>query len=162
MAMFKKEEEVMVDNYNETVETNEYGKAAEVAYITSGTKIVGDIIAEGHLVMEGKIDGNVSVDGNLVLRGSTTGEIVAGSIIANCYNVKSNLTVRENIIVNEDSEIDGDIDCQNVTVRGTVKGNVTASGNVFLKSTAVVEGNIKAPNLAMESGAKVKGKIDIA
>lgn len=168
MALFNKEEEIngvqepVITEPQPVAETAPvtYGNESEVAYITKGTKITGDIISEGSVVMDGEIEGAINADGNVVVHGTTKGDIIADSVLTEQGKVNSNVTARENIIVKEDSVINGDIDCQNITVYGTVKGNINATGTVFLKSTAVVTGKIEAEGIGMEVGATVAVSIE--
>lgn len=136
------------------------GNEMEVAYITKGTKITGDIISEGNVVMDGEIEGVINADGSVIIHGATKGDIIADSVLTDNGKVNSNVTARENIIVKADSAVVGDIDCQNITVYGTVKGNINATGTVFLKSTAVVTGKIEAAGIGMEVGATVAVSVE--
>ena len=154
MGIIPEKEEMATEEVLETFDS-------EITYITPGTRIVGDISAEGQLVLDGRVEGNLNVDGGLVLHGSTTGAINAGAVLVDGTAVDSDINAYENVIINEDSVINGNISCQNITVKGIVNGNITATGTVFVMSRAMINGGISASNVGIEIGAKVSGKIDI-
>lgn len=131
----------------------------EIAVITPTTKIEGNIQTEGHLVMSGKITGNITSKGNLILNGSANGEISCESVVLDSCNTSSNIKANMNVIVKEGTTVTGDITCKGITVMGSVIGNIKAD-TVFLKKTSTVKGDVSAKQFMMESGAKLRGKVD--
>ena len=134
---------------------------SEVAFISSSTKIDGNITTQGHLVLNGDIQGATTVKGNLVLNGTTRGEISCDSLLADAASSSSNVTALNNVVIKKDTAITGNINCKNITVYGTVHGDIIAKGSVVLKSTAVVNGNISAARIGIESGAKLAGAVSV-
>jgi len=65
------------------------------------------------------------------------------------------------LIVGETGEIDAEIRSARVIVSGTVVGNVQASAQIVLHKSARVEGNLSTPSLLVETGAVLKGHIDM-
>lgn len=78
--------------------------------ISAGTKITGDIAAEGDIRIDGYLKGNIRTKGRLVIgtSGSIEGEIVCGSIeIAG--NFKGRLTSSELLTMKATAVVNGEI-----------------------------------------------------
>ena len=54
-----------------------------------------------------------------------------------------------------------DLVAKSVTISGEVRGNVTAMATVALLATGSVEGNVTTPQLIMEDGAVLRGRVDV-
>ncbi len=133
----------------------------EIGFISSGTKIEGNITSTGHLVLNGEVTGSTVVDGNVVLNGVALGDIECSSLLIDKATSNSNITATNNVIVKAGTVVTGNVNCKNITVYGTVEGDIVAKGGVVLKSSAVVNGNIDAARIGIESGAKLKGAVNI-
>ena len=165
MGLFDKEEQTKVES--EVTEREVFPveepaapePAAEVAVISSTTKIEGNITTDGSIVVNGDVQGNVTTKGNLVLSGNTTGEIYCNSILVETAESNSDIIAEENIIVAEGTVINGNINCRNISISGSICGDVTATGCVILKATANVKGDITAKQIGIECGAVVNGKL---
>lgn len=59
------------------------------------------------------------------------------------------------LIIERDGMIDGDIDCFDLEVYGTILGKIESKGNVTIYSCAKITGDIKATNLIIKAGAEV-------
>lgn len=92
-----------------------------------------------------KVDGKFSGEGDLVVEG-----ILVGSL-----TTKNNLKVGQNAIV------DANIRANNAFISGKVKGNVNVKGKLEITGTAIILGDIKAQILSIESGALIKGNLDM-
>ena len=168
MGLFDKEE-IKVDIVEKTpaepvVEDEpvvEESPAAEVAIISSTTKIEGNITTDGSIVINGDVQGNVTTKGNLVLSGTASGEIYCNSILIEADESDSDIIAEENIIIAEGTVVNGNINCRNISVRGTVCGDISSNGSVFLKSTAKITGDITAKQIGMECGAVINGNVAI-
>lgn len=166
MGLFDKEEvkdEVMEQPQETFTAAPEEPKEeeTEVAVISSTTKIEGNITTAGSIVVNGDVQGNVSTKGNLVLSGNTTGEIFCSSILIDTKESNSDIIAEENILIAEGTTVNGNINCKNISISGTVVGDVSATGCVILKASSNVKGNITAKQVGIECGAVVNGKVTI-
>ena len=91
------------------------------------------------------VKGDVVSTEDLVIDGQVTGTIELGD---------------HGLTIGQSASVVADLAAKTVTISGQVKGNVISTGRVELKSTARVEGDISAPNLVMEDGANLSGKVD--
>jgi cytoskeletal protein CcmA (bactofilin family) len=57
--------------------------------------------------------------------------------------------------------INGNINAQNVVVRGKIKGNVVANDKIEIKANTELFGDISASKLAMEEGVTFVGRTEI-
>lgn len=78
--------------------------------ISEGTKIKGDIIANGDIRIDGELMGNISAKGRLVIgpKGKIEGQILCNNIEISGY-VKGKVTAGELINMKATSQIIGDI-----------------------------------------------------
>jgi cytoskeletal protein CcmA (bactofilin family) len=78
--------------------------------ISEGTKIKGDIIANGDIRIDGDLMGNISAKGRLVIgpKGKIEGQIMCNNIEISGY-VKGKITASELINMKSTSQIVGDI-----------------------------------------------------
>jgi cytoskeletal protein CcmA (bactofilin family) len=93
--------------------------------ILIGTEIIGDIISNGDMRIDGKVNGSIKIQGKLV--------------------------------VGEKGEVDGDIQCANATLAGTIKGRVNVTELLSMLTTAKIEGDVLTGKLSVEPGAEFTG-----
>ena len=70
------------------------------------------------------------------------------------------LVMGHGLVVARHALVHGDILAEIVTVRGAVKGNVTAARRIRIASSARVEGVVAAPEVVIEDGACLTGRVD--
>jgi cytoskeletal protein CcmA (bactofilin family) len=70
---------------------------------------------------------------------------------------KGKLVTAETVYIGESAKIDGDIEAENVIIKGNVKGNVTARMKIHLTSTSKLEGFMIAQNFIIDKGAFFSG-----
>lgn len=76
--------------------------------------------------------------------------------------IEGTVALQQNQLTIEESGLmAGDVQVQNITVRGEHAGNTTASGKVHLDASAKVLGDVKTPRLVVADGAKFKGNIEM-
>ena len=92
-----------------------------------------------------KVEGDFKGEGDLVIEGVLIGNI----------KTKNNLKIGSHAI------IQANISANNAFISGKVKGNIHIKGKLELSSTALILGDIKTQVLSMESGALIKGNIDM-
>lgn len=129
----------------------------EVAVITAGMKITGDMVSDGSMDVIGIIQGNIDIMGKL----NVTGEIVGNSKAAEFYAENAKITgeVRSegSIKIGQSSVIIGNIFANSAVIAGAVKGDIDVHGPVILDTTAIVMGNIKSKSVQINNGAVIEG-----
>jgi cytoskeletal protein CcmA (bactofilin family) len=106
---------------------------------------VGDVVSEGDVVVEGKIEGNLKVHSLSVQEGAIAGDVDASG----------------NVIVAENSSIDGDIKAERIEVNGKIVGNLQSATKIILNPHSTIEGNVAAATLSMLEGAELSGSISV-
>jgi len=96
-----------------------------------GTRIVGDVIFDSGLHLDGRVEGSVvAVPGTPAV-----------------------------VTVGTHGSVQGNVEAPEVIVEGSVEGNVFASERVVLGPTACVVGNVVYKLIEMAGGAEVNGKL---
>lgn len=130
-----------------------------VGIIADGITIEGNIIADDSLVINGNVNGNVIATNDLRVTGEVTGDICANTIITNGAKIKGNINSKNEVIIEENSIIIGDITGINIKVSGAIKGEIHADEQLTLKKSAIVMGNIESKNIELLPNAVLDGKI---
>lgn len=133
-----------------------------VTVISKGTVIVGDIKSDSDIEMFGEITGNVTTTGNVKINGKQAGDVQGSSINLFSCIVKGNMNAAEDINVDSDSVVVGDIKCGNLTIDGKLKGNIHVMGNVSCEGNAIILGDIASTTISINSGAKIKGNLEVS
>lgn len=76
-------------------------------------------------------------------------------------HVKGKVVSDNTLIVGESGNVEADIDCGVVSIKGTVKGRVSARQRIELLSGCRVQGTLLAPRLLIEEGAFFQGDCDM-
>lgn len=92
-----------------------------------------------------RVEGDFKGEGDLVIEGSLVGTL----------QTKNNLKIGQNAMV------EATIRANNAFISGKVKGNISVKGKIEITGTAVILGNIKAQIISIESGALIKGDLDM-
>ena len=66
------------------------------------------------------------------------------------------------ITVEAGAQVTADITASSIVIGGSVKGALTAAERIAIRSGAEVDGDLKAPRIAIDEGAIVTGKVEIA
>jgi cytoskeletal protein CcmA (bactofilin family) len=75
--------------------------------------------------------------------------------------VKGRIVSENNLIIGETGEIEAEIDCGVVSIRGKVVGQVRARQRIELLSGSQVFGTLSTPKLSVEEGALFQGDCDM-
>lgn len=95
---------------------------------------------------------------NQIMAGTTlTGDVICDGNIRIDGSLKGNLVAKGKVVIGESGFVDGEINCQNADISGTVKAKVTVSELLSLKSSAKLSGDISTNKLAIEPGATFTG-----
>lgn len=102
-----------------------------------------------------------SADGsgtNQVLFGTTiNGDIVCDGNIRIDGILNGSLHAKGKVVIGPSGVIEGEVNCQNADISGTVKAKVTVAELLSLKATAKLSGDISTNKLAIEPGANFTG-----
>jgi len=101
--------------------------------------------AKNVLASDVEIKGNLKFSGELTFDGKIDGEIQTDGI----------LNLGDSAVVN------GNINAQNVVVRGKVNGNINAKEKIEIKTKAELFGDIRASKLSVEEGVTFVGKTEV-
>lgn len=129
----------------------------EVAEITKGTCITGNIESDGSVNLYGKIKGDIKCKGKLIVTGRITGTSQAREIFANNAKVEGDVHSSGTIKVGNGSVIVGNIYATSAVIGGAVRGDIDVHGPVIVDGTAVVQGNIKSRSVQINNGAVIEG-----
>ncbi|HWD94059.1 MAG TPA: polymer-forming cytoskeletal protein [Verrucomicrobiae bacterium] len=97
------------------------------------------------LASDVEIKGNLKFSGELTFEGKIDGEIQTDGV----------LNLGDSAIVN------GNINAQNVVVRGKVNGNINAKEKIDIKTKTELFGDIRASKLSVEEGVTFVGKTEV-
>lgn len=97
------------------------------------------------LASDVEIKGNLKFSGELTFDGKIDGEIQTDGI----------LNLGDSAVVN------GNINAQNVVVRGKVNGNINAKEKIDIKTKTELFGDIRASKLSVEEGVTFVGKTEV-
>ena len=159
-------EEVIEEPVEEVVDTVEekFGNdndsdipSDEVAEITKGTSIVGNIESDGSVNVYGKIKGDITCKGKLMVTGRVVGTSNAREIFANNAKIEGDVHSDGTIKVGNGSVIVGNVYATSAVIGGAIKGDIDVKGPVIVDGTAVVQGNIKSRSVQINNGAAIEG-----
>jgi cytoskeletal protein CcmA (bactofilin family) len=97
------------------------------------------------LASDVEIKGNLKFSGELTFEGKIDGEIQTDGV----------LNLGDSAVVN------GNINAQNVVVRGKVNGNINAKEKIDIKTKTELFGDIRASKLSVEEGVTFVGKTEV-
>lgn len=132
-------------------------KSSEVATITAGTKINGDIESDGSLEILGTITGNVTCNGKLTITGTIIGNSNADEIYADSAKIEGEINSAGAVKIGLGSVILGNVNATSAVVAGAIRGDIDVHGPVIVDTSAVVMGNIKSRSVQINNGAVIEG-----
>src|ERR1700748_1024154 len=77
-------------------------------------------------------------------------------------SLSGNLFCAEEIVVEQNGILSGNMTAKRCIVSGTINGDIVSTDQMDIKSTAVIRGNIKSAAINIEPGAVINGKVIIA
>ena len=129
----------------------------EVAEITKGTSITGNIESDGSVNLYGKIKGDIKCKGKLIVTGRISGVSHAREIFANNAKIEGDVHSTGTIKVGNGSIIVGNVYATSAVIGGAIRGDIDVHGPVIVDGTAVVQGNIKSRSVQINNGAVIEG-----
>lgn len=88
--------------------------------------------------------------------------LLSDSLILLDERLSGNLFCAEEIVVEQNGVLSGNMTAKRCIVSGTINGDIVSTDQMDIKSTAVIRGNIKSATINIEPGAVINGKIVIA
>lgn len=141
----------------ETMDFEQQTPTDEVASITEGMIVKGDIATTGSLDLVGKITGNIKCLGKLNITGEIAGDSDAAEIYAESARITGEVRSKGSVKVGQSTVIVGNIFGSSAVIAGAVKGDIDVHGPVVLDTTAIVMGNIKSQSVQINNGAVIEG-----
>lgn len=135
-----------------------FSEETEVAVITKGLTIHGDIECVGAVEIYGKVEGNINCEGKLVVCGRVIGNAETTEFFANKANITGDVVSRGSAKIGQGTKLIGNVSAQGAVVAGAIKGNIDVQGPVILDSTAVVMGDIRSRTIQINNGAIIDGR----
>jgi cytoskeletal protein CcmA (bactofilin family) len=93
-----------------------------------------------------KIQGEITGDSDLVVEGEAHGRI---------------RMVNGRVTVAAKGRVNADIEAVEISVEGFVQGGLKATDRVRLGPTSQVQGSVMTPRIAIEDGARLRGKVEM-
>ncbi len=90
------------------------------------------------------IDGNIEGTGHVRIAGRFKGKV----------SIKGDLTIEQG------AHISGEVQAENVVLKGKVEGIIHATSRVQLLETGVLIGDLKASSLTVATGSSMRGKVE--
>ena len=100
----------------------------EVAIITEGTNIKGDITSNGSIDIRGRIEGNVGCRGKLVVTGILEGNSDSSEFFADAAKVEGEVKSSGTVKIGIGSVVIGNITATSAVIAGAIKGDVDVQG----------------------------------
>ena len=141
----------------ETMDFEQQTPTDEIASITEGMVVTGDIQTTGSLELIGKITGNIKCLGKLNVTGEIAGDSDAAEIYAESARITGEVRSKGSVKVGQSTVIVGNIYGSSAVIAGAVKGDIDVHGPVVLDTTAIVMGNIKSQSVQINNGAVIEG-----
>ena len=99
---------------------------------------------------------------NMIGAGTTIeGEVKSAGDIRVDGVINGSVTSKAKLVIGGTGSVEGDVNCQNADISGTIKGKVICAEMLFLKSTARINGDITTGKLVVESGASFTGSCNM-
>lgn len=152
-------QEKQADSYTDRVDEESALATEDIAEITKGTMIEGNIVSEGSINVYGKIKGNVACRGKLVVCGTIIGSSRAAEVFTNNAKINGDITSDGSLKIGNGSVIIGNIYGSSAVIAGAVQGDVDIHGPVVIDGTAVIQGNIRSRSVQINNGAAIEGMI---
>jgi cytoskeletal protein CcmA (bactofilin family) len=161
-----KEEVPMSDEFNEVLMEDEEFESGvslskdvsdEVAVITNGTYLTGNMESNGSIEVRGTVNGNIQCNGKLTVTGMVKGNTTSAEFFADSAKVEGEISTEGTVKVGLGSVIIGNITATSAVIAGAIKGDIDVQGPVVVDTSAVVMGNIKSRSVQINNGAVIEG-----
>jgi len=113
--------------------------------ISSSKKNPEQAQASNRILIGTAIVGDVTTDGDIRVDGKITG----------------NMKVSGKLVVGEHGIIEGEVECKNAAIAGTLAGTLSVAHTLSLTASAKVEGKVRTEKLSVEPGAALNGTVSM-
>ncbi|MCD8196600.1 MAG: polymer-forming cytoskeletal protein [Lachnospiraceae bacterium] len=131
------------------------------AIIPEDMIISGNIVTKSNMKIAGSIVGDIKCEGDIELQGTIQGNVSAGNLSLQSGTLNGDVSASEVVYIEANSCLKGNLTAQNVRSNGRSEGQIQASGIVELCECAIVQRDITAGALSVETGARIKGMVNI-
>ncbi len=90
-----------------------------------------------------------------------TGDVKSNSDIRVDGSLTGKLITKGKVVIGESGRVNGEINCKNSDVEGTIEGKIKVTELLSLKTKAKIKGDIIAAKLAIEPGCQFSGNCDM-
>ena len=100
---------------------------------------------------------------NLISNGTDiTGDIKSNGDIRIDGSLKGNLSTKGKVVIGPTGKINGEVNCKNSEVSGTIEGKIIVGQLLNLKASSKIIGDIITAKLAIEPGARFTGTCNMS
>ncbi|MEG0805204.1 MAG: polymer-forming cytoskeletal protein [Lachnospiraceae bacterium] len=131
--------------------------ADELAIITNGMILTGNLESAGSIEVRGLINGNVQCNGKLVVTGTINGNTTSAEFFADSAKVEGEIEAEGTVKIGSGSVVVGNVTATSAVIAGAIKGDIDVRGPVVVDNSAVVMGNIKSKSVQINNGAVIEG-----
>lgn len=129
----------------------------EIAIITAGTSLTGNMESSGSIEVRGQVNGNVQCNGKLTVTGTVRGNSVSSEFFADAAKIEGEINTDGTVKIGLGSVVIGNISATSAVIAGAIKGDIDVQGPVVVDTSAVVMGNIKSRSVQINNGAVIEG-----
>lgn len=101
--------------------------------------------ASNRILVGTSIQGDIQTDGDIRIDGKVLG----------------NLKVSGKLVVGAQGVVEGEVECKNAAVAGSLKGTLKVAQTLSLSPTANIEGQVQTEKLSVEPGAAINGSVSM-
>lgn len=110
----------------------------------------------------GKESAHTGIGHNIIAQGTKiVGTITTNSDIRIDGELEGDLSCKGKVVVGQQGNIKGNVDCANAEIMGNINGKMNVSGTLSLKSTSRIWGQIKTKILSIEPEAQFTGSCEM-
>ncbi len=140
-------------------ENPDLNKQLQTSIFTEEVKIEGRLQSSGHVEMRGKMKGDIEANGDVKVYGKVAGNVNGGNITLCSGTIQGNIVSGNEVTIDEDSIVVGDIKAKNMITNGKIKGNVVIDTAVVFQKDALLVGDVQSGKLSVQEGAEIQGKV---
>lgn len=129
----------------------------EVAIITEGTTLTGNLESTGSIEIRGKVNGNIQCNGKMTITGVVKGNSTSAELFADSAKIEGEINTEGTVKIGLGSVVVGNITATSAVIAGAIKGDIDVQGPVVVDTSAVVMGNIKSRSVQINNGAVIEG-----
>ncbi|MBO5729246.1 MAG: polymer-forming cytoskeletal protein [Paludibacteraceae bacterium] len=105
---------------------------------------------------------NSGIGHNIIAQGTkVVGTITTNSDIRIDGELEGDLSCKGKVVVGQQGNIKGNVDCANAEIMGNINGKMIVNGTLSLKSSSKVWGQIKTKILSIEPEAQFTGSCEM-